>query len=537
MDSLWGEEFTIKETKKANKKALSKISSPKTPKVTTEKKLSSKSIKPEDKLPVIENEVKRILGKYAKHTLVIKDYDSFVEYIDRCIQNGIVAVDTETNNSLDPLTCKLMGLCLYTPGESNAYIPVNHVYTENGEKHKFTWQVTEEQINYQLSRLADTKIIMHNGKFDYSVIKCTCGIALSIYWDTILAARLLNENEKAGLKEQYRKYINPSQAKYDIEHLFQSIPYEIVPPEIFALYAATDSFMTYKLYEWQKEQFSLPANKGLDNIFFNVEMKVLIPTAEMELNGVAVDLDYCERLSKKYHDKFDTLQKQIEEELHKYDEKVAAWRLSEEANIYPIIEGKVKKSKNEQLENPIKLSSNTQLQILLYDILGIEPVYKKRSKSDETKSVTVDEEALNQIYEKTKLPLLKLILEQRGLTKLLNTYIDKIPKCVSPKDGRLHANYNQIGADTGRYSSSDPNMQNIPSHQKDLRMMFCASLDKFETPVMNNIATFNRCNEIQMLTGEWKVVSNISVGEKIASGEIISNVICDKDKVYITLSD
>ena len=143
------------------------------------------------KYPDVSKEVYRILGTYKENTVVIKSYDDFVNYIDTAIKNNVVAIDTETNNSLDPISCKIMGLCLYTPGMKNAYIPVNHINITT--KERFDWQVTEQQINEQLQRLFDTKIIMHNGKFDYEVIKCTCNIALHIDWDTMIGAKVLNE--------------------------------------------------------------------------------------------------------------------------------------------------------------------------------------------------------------------------------------------------------------------------------------------------------------------------------------------------------
>jgi len=131
---------------------------------------------------------------------------------------------------------------------------------------------------------------MHNGKFDYQVLKCTCDIELVPYWDTMIAAKILDENElRASLKEQYIDKIDSSQEKYDIEHLFEGLPYAIFNPELFALYAATDSKMTYDLYEWQLKQYMLPDNSKLLNLLLNVEMPVVQVAAEMELTGICID--------------------------------------------------------------------------------------------------------------------------------------------------------------------------------------------------------------------------------------------------------
>lgn len=455
--SLWGTEFDIA-PKENKKKILDKISKPK--KVVSETIVKTKQTKkdkevdPYSFIPSIEEEVYRILGKYKDNTLVIRDLETFKNYISIAIKNGSIAVDTETNNSLDPITCKLMGLCIYTPLMKQAYIPVNHV-DKDGKL--LDHQLTENQIKEQLLRLIqnNVKVIMHNGKFDYQVLKCTCGIELVPYWDTMIAAKILDENElRAKLKEQYVDKIDSTQEKYDIEHLFEGLPYAIFDPELFALYAATDSKMTYDLYEWQLKQYMLPDNSRLLSLLLNVEMPVVQVAAEMELTGICIDQEYAERLSKKYHNIVNGVDKQIEIELRKYDDQIAKWRLTEEANVKPLSkkpnkngEYTYQKSKNEQLQNPIQITSPTQLAILLYDILKVGLIDKKSPRG------TGEE-----ILQKINLPLCNLILEKRGLEKLIGTYIDKLPACINEKDNRLHAHFNQLGAGTGRFSSSDPNL-------------------------------------------------------------------------------
>lgn len=467
--SLWGDEFEVPSEKKEVKKVAKKVSSPKDPKVETRKAMKSKTVSTFDKLQLIYEEVNRVLGGYTSNTKVITSKDELSKYIDEAIRNGIIAIDTETNNSLEPLTCLLMGACIYTPGQLSAYIPVHH--TQPDTDILIENQLTELDIKEQFERLSNTKILMHNGKFDYEVIKCTCNCVLNIYWDTEIAARILDENELAGLKKQYILHIDSTQEKYDIEHLFQGIPYAYVKPEIFALYAATDAYITYRLYEWQKEQFNKPENEKLFDLFMNVEMPIVPVCAEMELYGIEIDKEYAKRLSNKYHKKVDEVNAKIDAELSKYSDKISAWRLTKEANYKernskPNKTGEFtyKKSKNEQLENPPQLNSPTQLAILLYDILGTPAQDKKSPRG------TGEE-----ILQKINLPICDLILEKRGLEKLIGTYIDKIPGCVNTKDNRLHAHFNQLGAGTGRFSSSNPNLQNIPSHVKEIRLMFRAS--------------------------------------------------------------
>ena len=228
--SLWGEDFEVKQID--TKAILKKAKEPK--KITQVIKSSKVSI--EEKIESIKDEVYRILGRYKEIVKCIRTLDEFNAYIDKSIKNGVIAIDTETNNSLDPITCKIMGLCLFTPEEKAVYVPVNHVNRFTGEK--LPEQITERDIKVGLERLKENnvKAIWHNGKFDYEVLKCTCGVEMDFYWDTIIGAKLLDENESAALKSQYKSKVDPTADKYDIEHLFQGLPYEIFDPELFSLY-------------------------------------------------------------------------------------------------------------------------------------------------------------------------------------------------------------------------------------------------------------------------------------------------------------
>lgn len=454
-NSLWGQEFKL--PNKSNRdKIIQKANNPKKIK-TVEQSLKSKNVNIEDKLTLIKQNVERILGEYSPNTSVIKTKEELTEYVDRAIMNGVIAVDTETDNSLDPLTCKLMGLCIYTPGMKSAYVPVNHINLKTRER--LSWQLTEQDVKDELDRLSNTKIIMHNGKFDYQVLHCTCNCDLEIYWDTMIASKILDENEKsAGLKQQFIDKIDNSIEKYSIDHLF-NVEYAVVDPKLFALYAATDAYMTYKLYEWQIKELTKSENDNLMSLFMTIEMPVVKVSANMELTGVCLDLEYTERLSKKYHKLYDEVHEELLKELDKLRPQIEAWRNTPEAKII-----KQGKTNSDRLEFPPNISSPTQLSILLYDVLKVAVVDKRHPRG-----TGVD------ILKAINLPICKLILKERELLKLINTYIDALPEKVSERDGRLHCHFNQYGAGTGRFSSSDPNLQNIPSHNNEIRMMFTAS--------------------------------------------------------------
>ena len=520
--NLWGDEFVVESSIEKSKKALNKVNSPK----KVQKKESKISI--EEKLFHIEKSVHKILGKYADSTVVIKSKKEYDNYIEKCIEIGTIALDTETNNSLDPLTCKLMGLCLYAEGMPAAYIPVNHTNKDTGER--LSWQLTEEDIKEGIDKLVNVKIITHNGKFDYKVLKCTCNCTFSIYWDSQVAARILDENEySAGLKQQYIMKIDPTEEKYSIDHLFEGLEYAIIDPELFALYAATDSYKTYVLYKYQFKELIKPENKRLLSLLYEVEFPIIEVVSEMELDGIALDKEYCERLSKKYHQKLDVINEELNKELENLKPQITAWKLTPYAQekAFRIVKGKEvqnKKTRAEQLEDPPALTSPTQLAILLYDILKVSIVDKNNPRG-------TGEDILKQI----DLPIVKLIIEQRTLLKLLDAFIDALPKLASERDGKIHSNFNQLGTDTGRFSCTNPNLQQIPARNIEVRMMFCADDYEVNEEIKNNCITLYINDDIMLYNGTWKKVLEVEKGDEIFNNNekliVYRTEIKDKEKI------
>ena len=467
MDSLWGEEFDLKEedlqkilNKTKNKKVVKEVS--------LEKKLKSKNVSIEEKMELIEQDVYRILGKYKDDIVTIRDSVTFIDYINKAIENGIIAIDTETNNTLDTIDCKLMGLCLYTPGEKYAYIPVNHINKDTEQL--LSNQLNEMEIGEQLQRLVDNniKIVYTNASFDIEVLYSTCKVMLPVYWDTIPGSKLLDENEQAGLKAQYKLHIDPEEEKYDIEHLFKGLPYGIFKPELFAYYAALDPYKTYKLYEYQLKEFEKPENEEIYKLLMDIEIPIIPVVVKMELRGIEIDKDYAQKMSIEYHKKADEIQGRINEELDRLQPYIDEWKLSPDANMkQPNKKGDgYGKSKVEQLSDPIELGSPTQMAILLYDILQVPIVDKKKPR-------TTDAAALEILANEKHVKICELLLEKREVDILINSFIDKIPT-FAKSDNSLHARFNPCGTVTGRFSSTDPNLQQIPSHDKFIRMIFKA---------------------------------------------------------------
>jgi DNA polymerase-1 len=568
-------DFHVELNKPKPEALAAKVANPEDEEVDAAKVLKSKKLSLAEKLAIIKLKVLEVLGKQKKNVIVIKTKEEFEDYVSKAIKFGRIAIDTETNNSTDPMTCQLMGLCLYYEGGKQAYIPINHVNPDTGVR--LEWQLTEEDCRVQLQRIKDagTFVVMHNGKFDYEVIKCTCGIEIEPDWDTMIGAHTINENEKMNLKWQYIDKIDPTQEKYDIEHLF-TVPYKYVDPDIFALYAATDSMMTDKLYVYQVAIFEAPGNERLYWMFKTIEMPIVKVAGDMELIGVCIDQEFGERLRLKFNQNLEDIDIRIEQELEALKPTITKWKSSKDATDrtkqfepkkttlslakleekYPYVDEKtgkrykVGKSKIEQLADPINLASPTQLAILFYDILKCPTVSKKSPRG-------TGKDELEALAERTDIALCKLILERRGVVKLISTYIDVLPALARHwPDGRIRYKLNSVGTDTGRFSSggefkfldgdepveiSGFNSQNIPSRGdgKITRLLFEAKKEFADIEVDVDRFTVHETAEIETTDG-WKygkdivaLKDSVLTDEGAALIEVVSYDVLKKEYEFI----
>lgn len=525
--SMWDD--AISQDKVDDEEVIRRIGSPE--EVDLSKLLKSKKITIKEKLVYIKRKVYEVLKDFIPNTRIIYDINELHDYITRCINNGLIGLDTETNNSVDPLTCKLMGVCLYTPGEKQVYVPINHVDVDTDKR--LPNQLTEEQVAKELARLNKTRTVYHTAKFDYEVLLCTCKVRMRIDDDTYVGAYLINETDEHGLKPQYVKHINPRQLAYDIEKLFGSIPYKYIPPEIFGIYSAADAKETIELLFWQENYFKKSENAQLYKLYREVEMPLVEVTANMELNGIEFDVEYANRLRAKYEPMRDNILEQAIEEISAYSEIIEQWKLTPEANYKEVkVDEKGKKtytkSKVEQLDDPISLSSPTQLSILLFDILKLE-----NGDIKQPRSTGVD--ALEYIAKTYDIKFTKTLLKYRELDKLISTYINKLPKNVGV-DGRVHCNFNQCGTETGRYSSSNPNLQNIPSGNRELRLLFTANTkSSHEVEQQDNFYVLNKCDEVETTRG-WVEVNNLLKNDILTeTQEKVLNIIEENNtyKLYV----
>ena len=413
-----------------------------------------------DRIAAINATVLGMLGDEGHKYQIISQPSELASYISSAIENGILSYDTETN-SLDPLTCTLAGVCLFTPGQKPAYVPMHHVSYVTGVE--IPNQFKDADMIAQLRRLdASTKLIMHNGKFDLRVTKNTLGVDLSefLHWDSYIAAHLLNENEPKGLKALHSKYCGDgSKDKMDYDSLFSGIPFTHIPIKTGYLYAAKDALVTYELFKYQ-EQFlgedgKYTKQKGLERLsmlFRDIEMPLVPVLTDMQETGVHVNVDYAKEIAVEYTENLAKREQDFHNLCEMYSDKIKKYRYKNPGN---------------KLGNPISVTSPKQLAELVYDVLEIKSPdkYSPRSTKEE-------------ILEQIDTPITKAILAHRKIAKLLSTYIIKIPNSLNAKTGKIHANFNQVGTDTGRLSSSDPNLQNIPSKDKKIRPMFVAGEGK-----------------------------------------------------------
>lgn len=472
--SLFKDTFKRTTASKANDKKALEILSKKKNKKTPVATVVPKTIK--QKVEYAKDLSLQVFGNKLDKIELVTDPNRIEEYLHNTLKNGILAVDTETNG-LDRIDGKIAGICLYTPGEKGIYIPVGHVSYMTNQPLKDNVDTWKMKWFFDVCNENNVKYILHNAKFDMHILYWMIGVKIVPYWDTLIAGQLLNENEPHGLKVLYQKYCvraDEEQQVAKFNTLFNGIEFNSIPPSVGYMYAAFDPIMTYELYKFQeqyldKDNGKLCYRKGLErvaDVFRNIEMPLIEVVFDMEVQGVDIDTELAKELKDRYTYYMNLAVDNFKAQIIELE---VAGAFDELRVKHPDKFNKI----SELGDIKINIASNAQLVILFYDVLKLDPPKGQRS---------VGEEQLKQLHH----PLVDCILEYRGMSKLLSTYIEAIPNHIAKKDGKLHANFNQYGAKTGRFSSSDPNLQNIPSKTKklsdgtvidaghDIRQMFIA---------------------------------------------------------------
>ncbi|WP_218743572.1 DNA polymerase I [Vibrio parahaemolyticus] len=355
----------------------------------------------------------------------ILDEASFNAWLEKLKAAELFAFDTETD-SLDYMVANLVGLSFAIDEGIAAYVPVAHDYLDAPEQLDRDWVL--EQLKPILEDDAQAKV-GQNLKYDASVL-ARYGIEMKgIKYDTMLASYVYNsvggkhDMDSLALRFLQHSCISFEQiaGKGKNQLTFNQIELEQASP-----YAAEDADVTLRLHN--RLFANIEQDEKLKSVYEEIEMPLVPVLSRIERTGVLID----------------------DMKLSAQSVEIAA-RLEElEQKAYEIA------------EQEFNMNSPKQLQAILFEKMGLPVVKKTPSGTPSTNEEVLQELALDY-------PLPKLILEYRGLAKLKSTYTDKLPKMINPSTGRVHTSYHQAVTATGRLSSTDPNLQNIPIRNEEGR--------------------------------------------------------------------
>ncbi len=351
----------------------------------------------------------------ASHYEAILTEAQLDAWLEKLMAAPLVSIDTETTG-LDPMLAQLVGISLSVSVHEAAYIPLAHNYP--GAPDHIGFDRALEMLKPWLESAAHKKL-GQNLKYDQHIF-ANHGVALrGIAEDTLLQSYVLESHKPHEMGNLALRHLGMSTISYtDVAGKgAKQIGFDQVDVETATKYAAEDADITLQLHQTLSPQLQ----GRLAEVYRDIEMPVREVLFKMERNGVLIDSN---KLSRQSHE--------------------LGLRLNE-----------IEKQAFELAGQPFNLASPKQLQEILFDKLGI-PSKKKTA----TGARSTDEEVLQELA--LDYPLPKLLLEHRGMAKLKSTYTDKLPQMVNQKTGRVHTSYSQAVAVTGRLSSSDPNLQNIP---------------------------------------------------------------------------
>ncbi len=378
-------------------------------------------LKVEDEL--IELNITSILDRVKKNGLFVKtkeptkqiEFEAVIlenekelfETIDK-IKDEVVAFDTETDSLENP---KIVGFSFAFEKNRAYYVPINHFYL-GVEK-----QIDENIALKAIEKILEKKVIGHNLKFDFKMLRNYGLKTPTPLADTMIMAWLLDPDSHVGLDNLAKRYLNHQNIKYK-EIVGKNQNFADIDIKTAAKYAAEDAIITLKLYEKLKD-------KLWDEVkwdFENIEMPFINILIDMEKEGIKVDIEYLEKLQKELSYKLKNLTSEI-------------YNLAgEEFNI----------------------KSPKQLSHILFEVLKLPA--KKKTKT----AYSTDEKVLNSLKEAH--PIIPKLLEYRKIDKLLSTYVIPLKEYAKKdKNHKIYTNFLQTGTATGRLSSKNPNLQNIPT--------------------------------------------------------------------------
>ena len=345
-------------------------------------------------------------------------------WVEKLKQAKLFALDTETDN-LDYMAANLVGISFALENGEAAYLPLQLDYL--GAPKTLEKTTALSLLKPVLENPAIQKV-GQNFKYDLTIFARNGIDVQGVAFDTMLESYVLNSTGRHNMDDLAKRYLGHQTITFEeiAGKGKNQLTFNQIPLEKAAEYAAEDADVTMKLQQvlWEK----LSKEPTLEKLFKEMELPLLGVLSRMERRGVLIDSDALFLQSNEI-----------------------ANRLSELEEQAYVLAGQ-----------PFNLASTKQLQEILFDKLGL-PVIQKTPKG----APSTNEEVLEELAFSHELP--KVLVEHRGLSKLKSTYTDKLPQMVNPQTGRVHTSYHQAVTATGRLSSSDPNLQNIPIRNEEGR--------------------------------------------------------------------
>ncbi len=384
-------------------------------------------------LPSYSHADKNIDNTVHRYELV-DTFEKRQELIKRLEEKGLFSYDSETTN-IDANKAEMVGMSFSTEAYEGYYVPVPAKTAE------------AEAILNEFKPLLENpniKKIGQNIKYDLIILKWY-GIEMQgVEFDTMIAHYLLEPELRHNMNYMSETYLH--YAPVSIETLIgkgkNQLSMRDIRVERVKDYAAEDADVTFQLYQFFKDKIEA---QGFDKLFKEMEMPLVEVLTELEYNGIRVDADYLNEYAKELDVKIRDFEKHVYE--------LAGMNFN--------------------------VSSPKQVGEVLFDKLKLPYRWKKTGKTDQ---YSTDEEKLSELAE--TYPIAKAILDYRGLTKLQSTYVESLPRMINPKTGRIHSSFNQALAATGRLSSNNPNLQNIPIRTEEGRRVREAFIPRSEEYIL-----------------------------------------------------
>ena len=345
-------------------------------------------------------------------------------WVEKLKQAKLFALDTETDN-LDYMAANLVGISFALENGEAAYLPLQLDYLGAP---KTLEKITALTLLKPVLENPAIQKVGQNFKYDLTIFARNGIDVQGVAFDTMLESYVLNSTGRHNMDDLAKRYLGHQTISFEeiAGKGKNQLTFNQIPLGKGAEYAAEDADVTMKLQQmlWEK----LSKEPSLEKLFKEMELPLLGVLSRMERRGVLIDSDALFLQSNEI-----------------------ANRLSELEEQAYVLAGQ-----------PFNLASTKQLQEILFDKLGL-PVIQKTPKG----APSTNEEVLEELAFSHELP--KVLVEHRGLSKLKSTYTDKLPQMVNPQTGRVHTSYHQAVTATGRLSSSDPNLQNIPIRNEEGR--------------------------------------------------------------------